>query len=80
MLWSPSVLEPRNAADEVNGTAVYGFVFDFCGVEIDRDTGSVRVDKYVSLHGIGLAIWFGWPIVMRGAAVLLSLPPTLDLS
>jgi 2-furoyl-CoA dehydrogenase large subunit len=42
-----------NALDEVNGSAVYGFVFDFCGVEIDRDTGMVRVDKYVSLHDAG---------------------------
>ena len=41
------------AADEVNGAAVYGFVFDFCGVEIDRDTGTVCVDKYVSLHDAG---------------------------
>jgi len=27
--------------------------------------------------GIGLAIWFGWPIVVQGAAVLLSLLPAL---
>jgi len=30
--------------------------------------------------GIGLAIWFGWLIVVQGAAVLLSLLPTLALS
>jgi hypothetical protein len=30
--------------------------------------------------GIGIAIWFGWPIVMQGAAVLLSLVPLLELS
>jgi hypothetical protein len=30
--------------------------------------------------GIGLAIWFGWPIVVQGAAVLLSLLPALVLS
>jgi 2-furoyl-CoA dehydrogenase large subunit len=53
VFWSPSVLGAPNAADEVNGSAVYGFVFDFCGVEIDRDTGTVRVDKYVSLHDAG---------------------------
>ena len=53
VFWSPSVLGATNAADEVNGSAVYGFVFDFCGVEIDRDTGTVRVDKYVSLHDAG---------------------------
>jgi 2-furoyl-CoA dehydrogenase large subunit len=53
VFWSPSVLEPPNAADEINGSAVYGFVLDFCGVEIDRDTGTVCVDKYVSLHDAG---------------------------
>jgi 2-furoyl-CoA dehydrogenase large subunit len=53
VFWSPSGLDPPNAADEINGAAVYGFVFDFCGVEIDRDTGVVRIDKYVSLHDAG---------------------------
>jgi len=31
----------------------YGFVFDFCGVEIDRDAGTVRADKCVTVHGAG---------------------------
>ena len=31
----------------------HGFVFDFCGVEVDRDTGVIRIDKYVSLHDAG---------------------------
>jgi 2-furoyl-CoA dehydrogenase large subunit len=53
VFWSPSMLGAPNAADEVNGAAVYGFVFDFCGLEIERDTGSVRIDKYVSLHDAG---------------------------
>jgi 2-furoyl-CoA dehydrogenase large subunit len=53
VFWSPSVLEAPNAADQINGSAVYGFVFDFCGVEVDRDTGAVSVDKYVSLHDAG---------------------------
>jgi hypothetical protein len=30
--------------------------------------------------GIGLAIWFGWPIVAQGAAALLSLLSVLALS
>jgi 2-furoyl-CoA dehydrogenase large subunit len=51
--WSPAVLEAPNAADEINSAATYGFVFDFCGVEIDRDTGEVCVDNYVSLHDAG---------------------------
>jgi 2-furoyl-CoA dehydrogenase large subunit len=53
VFWSPSVLEAPNAADQINSSAVYGFVFDFCAVEVDRDTGTVCVDKYVSLHDAG---------------------------
>lgn len=46
-------MAPPNEADEINSSAAYGFVFDFCGVEIDRDTGEVSVDSYVSLHDAG---------------------------
>ncbi len=53
VFWSPAALEPPNAADEINSSAVYGFVLDFCGVEIDRHTGEVCIDKYVSLHDAG---------------------------
>ena len=53
VFWSPSVLEAPNTADEINSSAVYGFVFDFCGVEVDRDTGVIHIDKYVSLHDAG---------------------------
>ena len=53
VFWSPATLEPPNMADEINSSAVYGFVFDFCGIEVDRDTGVIRVDKYVSLHDAG---------------------------
>lgn len=47
------MLKPPSAADEINSAAVYGFVFDFCGVEIDRDTGVICVYNYVSLHDAG---------------------------
>jgi 2-furoyl-CoA dehydrogenase large subunit len=53
VFWSPSVLAAPNAADELNSSAVYGFVFDFCGIEIDRDTGLIHIDKYVSMHDAG---------------------------
>jgi 2-furoyl-CoA dehydrogenase large subunit len=53
VFWSPPGLDPPNAADEINASATYGFVFDFCGVEIDRDTGEIRIDRYVSLHDAG---------------------------
>jgi 2-furoyl-CoA dehydrogenase large subunit len=51
--WTPAVLEAPNEAEEINSSAAYGFIFDFCGVEIDRDTGKLRIDKYVTMHDAG---------------------------
>lgn len=53
VFWTQVALEPPNEADEINSSAAYGFVFDFCGVEVDRDTGEVCIDQYVSLHDAG---------------------------
>jgi 2-furoyl-CoA dehydrogenase large subunit len=46
-------LTAPNEADEVNSSLCHGFIFDFCGVEIDRVTGAVRIDKYVTMHDCG---------------------------
>ena len=51
--WSPEQLAPPNEADEINGSCAYGFVFDICAVEIDPDTGQVRIDRYVTAHDAG---------------------------
>lgn len=51
--WSPPELESPNEKDQINTSLTYGFVFDFCGVEIDRDTGKVRIDEYVTTHDSG---------------------------
>jgi 2-furoyl-CoA dehydrogenase large subunit len=51
--WSPPQLTPTTEDNQINSMAVYGFGFDFCGVEIDRDTGEIRVDKYVTIHDCG---------------------------
>ncbi|HXP30899.1 MAG TPA: xanthine dehydrogenase family protein molybdopterin-binding subunit [Stellaceae bacterium] len=53
VFWTPPTLDPPNDADEVNSSAAHGFVFDFCGVEIERDTGRLRIDKYVTMHDAG---------------------------
>ncbi|MGI9476689.1 MAG: xanthine dehydrogenase family protein molybdopterin-binding subunit [Hyphomicrobiaceae bacterium] len=53
VFWSPDVLMPPNDADEINSSAAHGFVFDMCGVEIDRDTGQVRIDDYTTVHDAG---------------------------
>jgi hypothetical protein len=35
VFWTPPSLAAPNEVDEINSAAAYGFVFDFCGVEID---------------------------------------------
>jgi 2-furoyl-CoA dehydrogenase large subunit len=51
--WSAPELTPTTARDEINTSLAYGFGFDFCGIEIDRETGEIRVDKYVTSHDCG---------------------------
>ena len=51
--WTPDVLEAPSADDRVNTSAAYGFVFDICGLDIDPDTGRVRIDRYVTAHDAG---------------------------
>ena len=51
--WTPPELTPPDEGDRVNSSAVYGFIFDFCGVEVDRLTGAVAIDRYVSTHDAG---------------------------
>ena len=53
VFWTPAQLEAPSEADEINSSAAYGFIFDFCGIEIDRDTGAIRIDKYVTMHDAG---------------------------
>jgi len=53
VFWTPPGLDAPSPTDEINGAAAYGFIFDFCGVEIDPDTGQVRIDKYVTMHDAG---------------------------
>jgi 2-furoyl-CoA dehydrogenase large subunit len=51
--WTPPELTPPDDADRVNSSLCYGFIFDFCGVEIDRVTMQPRVDRYVTMHDCG---------------------------
>jgi 2-furoyl-CoA dehydrogenase large subunit len=53
VFWTPPELTAPTEADEVNSSLCHGFIFDFCGVEIDRTTGAVRIDKYVTMHDCG---------------------------
>lgn len=51
--WTPPQLTAPDDQDRVNSSCAYGFVFDACGVEIDRITGKVRIDRYVTTHDAG---------------------------
>lgn len=51
--FSPDSLAAPDEHDRVNTSAAYGFVFDIVGVEVDRDTGRVCVDRYITAHDAG---------------------------
>ncbi|WP_316157751.1 xanthine dehydrogenase family protein molybdopterin-binding subunit [Cupriavidus sp. BIC8F] len=53
VFWSPPNLDAPDEQDRVNTSACYGFAFDLCGVEIDRATGRVRIDRYITAHDAG---------------------------
>jgi 2-furoyl-CoA dehydrogenase large subunit len=51
--WTPPELIAPNDQDEVNSSLCHGFIFDYCGVEVDKVTGEVRIDRYVTMHDCG---------------------------
>lgn len=62
-IWSPPELTPPDENDRINTSLTYGFNFDFCGVEIDRDTAEVRIDHYVTIHDAGKILN---PLIVEG--------------
>jgi 2-furoyl-CoA dehydrogenase large subunit len=53
VFWSPPHMDAPDEEDRINTSAAYGFAFDMCGVEVDRATGRVRIDRYVTTHDAG---------------------------
>ncbi|MDN3516537.1 molybdopterin-dependent oxidoreductase [Aquisalimonas lutea] len=51
--WSPPELAAPDDDDRINSSLCYGFVFDYCGVDIDPVTGRVTLDRYVTTHDAG---------------------------
>ena len=50
---SPPVLGSPDDEDRIASAVTFGFVIDLAAVEIDRKTGEIRIDKYVSVHDVG---------------------------
>ncbi|MDE1933454.1 molybdopterin cofactor-binding domain-containing protein [Bradyrhizobium sp.] len=53
VFWTPPELTAPDEGDHINSSLCHGFIFDFCGVEIDRTTLQTRVDRYVTMHDCG---------------------------
>ena len=51
--WSPPELEAPTSEDGINSSLCHGFIFDFCGVEIDHETAEPKIDRYVTMHDCG---------------------------
>ncbi len=60
---SPAGLVGPGPDDRVPSAATYGFVADLAAIEIDRATGSIRIDKYVSVHDVGTQLN---PLIVEG--------------
>ncbi|KFX61334.1 xanthine dehydrogenase family protein molybdopterin-binding subunit [Paraburkholderia fungorum] len=53
VFWNPPNMAAPDENDRINTSAAYGFAFDMCAVEVDRATGRVRIDRYVTAHDAG---------------------------
>jgi 2-furoyl-CoA dehydrogenase large subunit len=53
VFWTPPELTAPDDDDRINSSLCHGFIFDFCGVEIDRTTLMTRIDRYVTMHDCG---------------------------
>nr|MDA8249656.1 xanthine dehydrogenase family protein molybdopterin-binding subunit [Rhodospirillales bacterium] len=53
VFWTPPQLTAPTEADEINSSLCHGFIFDYCGVEVDPVTGKVQIDRYVTMHDCG---------------------------
>ena len=53
VFWNPPHMDAPDEQDRINTSAAYGFAFDMCAVEVDRATGRVRIDRYVTTHDAG---------------------------
>ncbi|MDP6688721.1 MAG: xanthine dehydrogenase family protein molybdopterin-binding subunit [Alphaproteobacteria bacterium] len=60
---SPAVLGAPDEGDRVASAVTFGFLCDLTAVEIDRDTGRIRIDTYVSVHDVGRVLN---PIIVEG--------------
>jgi 2-furoyl-CoA dehydrogenase large subunit len=54
--WATPNLDPPDADDRVASSGAHGFLVDVAVVEVDRETGSVTVLDYVTVHDAGVLL------------------------
>jgi 2-furoyl-CoA dehydrogenase large subunit len=60
---SPPTLSSPTDDDRIPSAVTYGFVIDLVALEIERATGAIRIDKYVSVHDVGRQLN---PLIVEG--------------
>ena len=58
-IWTAPELAAPDEDDHINSSLCHGFIFDFCGVEIDPITAEARIDRYVTTHDCGTILHEG---------------------
>lgn len=58
-IWTAPELAAPDEDDHINSSLCHGFIFDFCGVEIDPLTAEARIDRYVTMHDCGTILHEG---------------------
>ena len=56
IVFSPPTLTSVDGQDRVSSAVTYGSVFDLVALEVERETGHIRIDKYVSVHDVGMML------------------------
>jgi 2-furoyl-CoA dehydrogenase large subunit len=51
--FSPSMLGTPDAQDRLNSSLAYSFQCDLAAVEVDRNTGHLTIERYVTVHDAG---------------------------
>ncbi|SMF80101.1 2-furoyl-CoA dehydrogenase large subunit [Tistlia consotensis] len=51
--WTPPQLTAPTPDDQVNSSLCHGFILDICGVAVERASGRVVIDRYVTMHDCG---------------------------
>jgi 2-furoyl-CoA dehydrogenase large subunit len=62
---TPPTLASPDAEDRVPSALTYGFVIDLAAVEIERETGAIHIEQYVSVHDVGRQLN---PLIVEGQA------------